>query len=465
MNPTTQTTQTKDIAALDVKHLFHPYTNPRKHEEAGPIVIERGEGIYVFDTTGKKLLEAMSGLWSVALGFGEKRLVDAATAQLSKLPFYHLFSHKSHTPGILLAEKLAAMAPGTLNHVLFSNSGSEANDSAVKLVWFYNNARGKPAKKTFLARKNGYHGITVASGSLTGLPANHNAFDLPKIPVKHLECPHHYRFGNEGETEAEFADRLLRELEDTILAEGPDTIAAFIGEPVMGSGGVIVPPEGYWQKVQAVCRKYDILLIADEVITGFGRLGTMFASDYFGITPDLLVVSKQITSSYQPLGAVLFSDAIYETVADKAGTLGTFAHGLTAGGHPVAAAVALENLAIIEERGLVANAAEMGKLMQKGLREFAGHPLVGEVRGLGLMGAVELVADKATGRKFAQYGKVGTYLTARAHEHGMIVRNLGDTIAFCPPMIITAPQVAEMLEKFEQALNDTTQWAKKEELV
>ncbi|KIZ34116.1 MULTISPECIES: aspartate aminotransferase family protein [Rhodopseudomonas] len=460
-----ETQATKELGDLDVKHLFHPYTNPRKHEQTGPIVIERGEGVFVYDTNGQQYLEGLAGLWSVAVGFGEKRLVEAATKQMQMLPFYHLFAHKSHTPGIKLAEKLSEMAPGTLNHVLFSNSGSEANDSVIKLVWFYNNALGRPKKKRFLARKNGYHGINVASGSLTGIPSNHNAFDLPQIPVTHLECPHYYRFGKDGETEQQFTDRLIKELEDTIEAEGADTIAAFIGEPVMGAGGVIVPPVGYWPRVQAVCRKHNILLVLDEVITGFGRLGTTFAAELFGVEPDMLVVSKQITSSYQPLAAVIFSEQIYQAVADKAGALGTFAHGLTAGGHPVATAVALENLAIIEERGLVANAKEVGAYMRGKLAGFASHPMVGEVRGEGLMAAVEMVADKATKRKFDPVGKVGGYLAERGHAHGLIVRNLGDSIAFCPPMIITKAEVDMMISKFSKALDETYDWAKSEGLV
>ncbi|ABD06201.1 aminotransferase [Rhodopseudomonas palustris HaA2] len=459
-----ETILSKELRELDIQHLFHPYTNPRQHEQVGPVVIERGEGVFVYDTNGQRYLEALAGLWSVAVGFGEPRLVEAAAKQMSMLPFYHLFAHKSHSPGIRLADKLCAMAPGQLSHVLFSNSGSEANDSVVKLVWFYNNSLGRPEKKKFIARKNGYHGITVASGSLTGLPANHNAFDLPKIPVIHLECPHYYRFGLEGESEQQFTDRLIKQLEDTIVAEGPDTIAAFIGEPVMGAGGVIVPPVGYWPRVQEVCRKYDVLLVVDEVITGFGRLGTMFASEHYGVEPDILVVSKQITSSYQPLGAVIFSEKLYQGIADKAGALGTFAHGLTAGGHPVATAVALENLAIIEERGLVANAKEVGAYMREGLGAFASHPMVGEVRGDGMIAAVELVADKASKRKFDPVGKVGAYLSGRSHEHGLIARNLGDTFAFCPPMIITKSEIDLMLSMFSKALDDTYTWAKSQGL-
>ncbi|HWK66485.1 MAG TPA: aspartate aminotransferase family protein [Rhizobiaceae bacterium] len=445
-------------AARDIAHQLHPYTNAVRHAEIGPIVMERGEGIYVFDDQGKRYIEGLGGLWSVAVGFGEKRLVEAAARQMEKLPYYHTFVHKSHLPSIALAEKLAEMAPDGLSHVFFTNSGSEANDTVIKLVWYYNNALGRPAKKKFLARNQGYHGVTVAAASLTGLPNNHRDFDLPAIPVRHLTSPHFYRFGQPGETEAQFVERLAAELESVIQEEGPETIAAFIGEPLMSAGGVIPAPEGYWQKVQEICRRYDILIVADEVITGFGRLGTTFACDYYGIKPDILVVSKQITSSYQPLAAVVISDAIYKAVADNSGKIGTFGHGYTASGHPVATAVALENLAIFEERGLIEHAAAMGRVMQKRLRDLNAHPLVGEVRGVGLIAGVELVADKATKARFDEPGKVGGYVFARAHHHGLIVRNIGDTLAFCPPLIITESQIEDMVQAFERTLEDTVQW-------
>lgn len=445
-------------AARDIAHQLHPYTNALRHAEIGPIVMERGEGIYVFDDQGNRYIEGLGGLWSVAVGFGEKRLVEAAAKQLDKLPYYHTFAHKSNLPAIALAEKLATMAPEGLSHVFFTNSGSEANDTVIKLVWYYNNALGRPAKKKFLARNQGYHGVTVASASLTGLPNNHRDFDLPAIPVRHLTAPHFYRFGLPGESEAAFVERLAAELEAVIQEEGPETIAAFIGEPVMSAGGVLPPPEGYWQKVQEICRRHDILVVADEVITGFGRLGTTFGSDYYGIKPDFLVVSKQITSSYQPLAAVIMSDAVYGVVADNSGKIGTFGHGYTTSGHPVATAVALENLAIIEERGLVENAAVVGRVLQKRLRDLTAHPLVGEVRGAGLLAGVELVADKATKARFAEPGKVGAYVFARAHQHGLVVRNILDTIAFCPPLIITESQIQDLVQAFERTLNDTAEW-------
>jgi 4-aminobutyrate--pyruvate transaminase len=446
------------LHARDIAYQIHPYTNARKHELVGPIVIERGSGIHVYDDQGREYIEALAGLWSVAVGFGESRLVEAAARQMAKLPYYHTFSHKSHEPSIELAEKLVKMSPDGLDHVFFTNSGSEANDTVVKFVWYYNNALGREQKKKFIARNGGYHGITIASGSLTGLQVNQRGFDLPLPFVKHLTCPHHYRFAEAGETEEAFADRLAAELEATILAEGPETVAAFIGEPIIGAGGVLVPPRTYWEKMQAVCRRYDVLVVADEVINGFGRVGTMFASEHFGIKPDILVVSKQITSSYQPLAAVLVSDAVYQGIADQSDRLGNFGHGFTGSGHPVATAVGLENLAIIEERDLVGNAAKVGAHLQARLREFADHPLVGEVRGVGLIAAVELVADKASKAKFDPVGKVGQYFFARAHEHGLIIRAIQDSIAFCPPLIITEAQVDEVVARFARTLEDTKAW-------
>jgi 4-aminobutyrate--pyruvate transaminase len=443
------------LARADIATELHPYTDARLHEQTGPIVIERGNGIYVYDTTGKEYIEGMAGLWSVAVGFNEPRLVQAAAAQMAKLPYYHLFGHKSHEPAIRLGEKLVAMTPAQLTRVFFTNSGSEANDTVVKLVWYYNNALGRPKKKKFLARHKSYHGITVASGSLTGLPLNHRDFDLPAIPVRHLTCPHFYRCGLEGESEAQFAARLLAEAESVILEEGPDSIAAFIGEPLMGAGGVMPPPQGYWQGIEALCRRYEILLVADEVINGFGRLGSSFGAVHYGFKPDLMVLSKQLTSSYVPLAAVLFSEAIYAAIADNSAKIGTFGHGFTTSGHPLASAVALENLRILEERDLMGNAARMGVILQRELGQFAAHPLVGEVRGEGLIAGIELVADQASRKPFAPQLKVGPRAFGIAHQHGLIVRAIGDTLAVCPPLIITEAQVHELVARLKKTLDGT----------
>ena len=447
-------------AARDISYLLHPYTNIREHEKTGPLVIERGQGVYVYDDQGNEYIEGLAGLWSVAVGFGEERLVRAATEQLKKLPFYHIFVHKSHPPAIDLAERLVAMTPARLRHVSFTNSGSEANDTAVKLVWYYNNARGRPEKKKIIARHKAYHGITVASGSLTGLPNNHRSFDLPLPGFFHVSCPHHYRCANPGESEEAFATRLAAELEELILRQDPATVAAFIGEPVMAAGGVIVPPADYWTKIQQVCRKYDVLVIADEVITGFGRLGQPFGSNVFNIDPDVMVLSKQITSSYQPLSAVLFSDEIYQSVADETAKIGTFGHGFTASGHPVATAVALENLKIIEERKLVENARAMGALLHELLQQCADDPLVGEIRGFGLIAGVELVADRGSKRPFEPAGIVGSAFFRHAQARGLIVRAIGDTVALSPPLIITSDQVKELVKRFKLALEDTNEWVR-----
>ncbi|CDM25054.1 Adenosylmethionine-8-amino-7-oxononanoate aminotransferase [Castellaniella defragrans 65Phen] len=447
-------TTNETLARNDVAYQFHSYTNAPRLREEGPCIMARGNGIHVYDTEGKEYIEGMSGLWSVAVGFSEPRLAEAARRQMECLPFYHTFSQKSNVPSIELAEKLIGLTGGRMAQAFFTNSGSEANDTIVKMVWYYNNALGRPAKKKIIARKRGYHGVTVASASLTGLEGNHRSFDLPLPQIRHARCPHWYREGLPGETETAFADRLAAELEALILEEGPDTVAAFIGEPVMGAGGVVVPPATYWPKMQAVCRKYDVLVIADEVITGFGRTGKMFASELYGIEPDFMTLSKQLTSSYLPLAAVLMNERVASVLARHSGELGTFGHGYTASGHPVAAAVALENIRVIEERGLVANAAAAGAVLQRRLRELADHPLVGEVRGVGLIAAVELVADKAARTPFDPLGKAGAQVVRRAQDNGLILRGIQDSLAFCPPLIITEPQVETLADRFAQSLEE-----------
>ncbi|RFC68947.1 MULTISPECIES: aspartate aminotransferase family protein [Mesorhizobium] len=441
------------LAATDIASTMHPYTNLRQHEATGPLIIARGDGVRVYDDRGKEYIEGLAGLWSVAVGFSEKRLADAAYKQMLQLPYYHTFSSKSHEPSIRLAEKLVEMTPEPLTRAFFTSSGSEANDTIVKMIWFMNNGLGRPQKKKFISRVKGYHGITVASGSLTGLPGNHRDFDLPAIPVHHLTCPHFYRFGQEGEDEAAFTARLLAELEAVIEAEGADTIAAFIGEPLMAAGGVLPPPAGYWEGVERICRANDILIISDEVICGFGRLGTPFGCQKYNFTPDIITLSKQITSSYMPLAAVMFSEPIYQAIADNSAKLNNFGHGFTASGHPVATAVALENLAIIEEKDLMGNAARLEEKFQAGIRSFADHPLVGEARGAGLIGALELVADKATKRPFDPVGRAGAVANRIGHEEGLIFRSIGDQLALCPPMIVTEDDVAEIMARLGRTMD------------
>jgi 4-aminobutyrate--pyruvate transaminase len=445
------TDRPNSLAARDIAYYFHPATNARRHEKVGPMMIERGQGVRVYDDQGKEYIEGLAGLWSVAVGFGEPRLVKAAAEQMAKLPFYHSFSHKSHPSAVKLAERLVALAPG-MAKAHFTSSGSEANDLVVKMIWYYNNALGRPQKKKILSRQKAYHGVTIVSGSLTGMPNFHRDFDLPLPFVRHLGCPNFWRFGQPGETEEAFATRLAEELDKTIVAEGPETVAAFIGEPVMGAGGVMPPPRTYWEKIQAVCRKHDVLIVADEVITGFGRTGNWWGSQTYNIEPDFMVVSKAITSSYFPLTAILFTDKIYQTIADNSAKIGVFAHGFTASGHPVGTAVALENLDIIEEKDLVGAARRLSPQFQERLQTFASHRLVGEARGVGLIGALEMSPDKATKAPFDPPGSCGAKIAELCHEEGLIIRAIGDVIAFCPPLVISPADIDEMFDRFGRAL-------------
>ena len=450
--------------ARDIAYYLHPYTNLKVHEKEGPLVITKGKGIYVYDENGKAYIEGLAGLWCTALGFDEERLVEAAMAEMRKLPYYHSFSHMSHDVGIDLAEKLVQMAPVPMSKVFFTNSGSEANDTAVKLVWYYNNALDRPGKKKIISRIKAYHGVTVASASLTGLPNNHRSFDLPIANILHTDCPHHYRFAEPGESEEAFATRMAENLEKMILEEGPETVAAFIAEPVMGAGGVFVPPPTYFEKVQAVLKKHDVLFIVDEVICGFGRTGNLWGCETFNLEPDIMTIAKALTSAYLPLGAVLISEPIYQALVKESEKIGIFGHGYTYTGHPVCAAVALEALKIYQERDIVGHVRRVAPRLQDGLRRLADHPLVGEVRGIGLIAAVELVKDKATKESFDPAGAVGLYLGKQAQKHGLIVRALGDIIAFSPPLIMTGEEIDEMLARFGKALDDTEAWVRKEGL-
>jgi len=442
-------------ANRDIASTIHPYTNLKVHESEGPLVITEGDGVFVRDEDGKMYLEGLAGLWNASLGFSERRLAEAAYRQMLKLPFYHTFAHKSIDIGIELAEKLLSIAPAPMSKVFFVNSGSEANDTVVKLVWYYNNAAGRPRKKKIISRTKAYHGVTVASASLTGLPNNHRDFDLPIANILHVECPHFYRFGLPGETEEAFASRMADLLEKRILSEDPETVAAMIAEPIMGAGGVLLPPATYFEKIQAVLKKYEILFIADEVICGFGRTGEMWGSTTYGLEPDMITSAKGLSSGYLPIGAVMVSDAIYQSLVKQSEKIGMFSHGFTYSGHPVTSAVALETLKIYEQDDILAHVRRMAPRMQAGLRRFADHPLVGEVRGIGLIGAVELVADKPTRASFAPSEAVGPFLIKRAHHHGVILRALGDSIAFCPPLIIKEAEIDLMFERFALALDDT----------
>ncbi|WP_416409473.1 aspartate aminotransferase family protein [Agrobacterium rosae] len=436
------------IEGRDIAYQMHPNVNLRKYEKTGGVVIESGDGIYVFDNNGKRYIEGLAGLWSVAVGFGEKRLVEVARAQMEKLPYYHTFAYKTHGPSIELAEMLIQMAPVPMSKVHFTSSGSEANDLACKMVWYRSNALGNKDKKKIIGRIKGYHGVTIASGSITGLPRNHESFDLPLDRMVHTSCPSYVHFGQENESEAEFTARMLKDLEDLILKEGPETIAAFWGEPVMGAGGVLVPPDGYWEGVQKILKKYDILLVVDEVICGFGRTGKMFACQTYGIEPDVLVLSKQISSSYMPLSAILMNDRFYQPIADESDRIGVFGHGFTASGHPVATAVGLENLKIIQERDLVGNAARLEEQFLSRLSELAKHPVAHSSRGVGLLGALEINPFED-----GKVGDAALAVAAALEKEGVIARAVGEAICFCPPLIITSEQIDEMFDALQRALD------------
>ena len=446
------------VQARDISYFLHPYTNLKTHEETGPMVVSRGDGIFVQDDEGNRYIEGLSGLWCTALGFSEQRLVDVASEAMSRLPFYYSFFGRGHETGVDLAEKLVSLAPVRMSKAFFTSSGSEANDTAVKLIWYYNNARGRPEKKKIISRIKAYHGVTIAAASLCGLPANHQEFDLPIANFLHTDCPHAYRFAQPGETDEAFATRLAESLENMILEEGPETVAAFFAEPILGAGGVLVPPATYYAKIQAVLERYDVLFVCDEVINGFGRTGNFWGAQTRNIRPDIMTMAKALTSAYLPLGAVLISDEIYQGLVQQSNKLGIFGHGYTYTAHPVCAAVALEAIKIYEERDIVSHVRRIGPQLQSGLRAFRDHPLVGEVRGVGMMAAVELVRNKASRAAFDPSDGVGAYFGQQAIRNGLIVRTIGDSICLAPPLIITEEQINLVLDKFGRALDETAAW-------
>ncbi|MCK1597041.1 aspartate aminotransferase family protein [Bradyrhizobium sp. 164] len=452
------TIRPNSIEARDVARMLHPYTNAVVHERTGPMMIESGDGIYVVDNEGNRYIEGLGGLFCASLGFSEQRLVEAAYRQMQKLPFYHSFGGKSHDTAVELAERLVDLAPVPMSKVFFASSGSEANDTAIKMAWYYHNAIGKPGKKKIISRMRAYHGVTIASASLTGLLNNHRDFDLPIKGILHTECPLHYRYAEPGESPEDFATRCADALDQLIQKEGPDTIAAFFAEPLMASGGCIVPPPTYYEKIQAVLRKYEILLIADEVICGFARTGNMFGSETFAMKPDIITMAKQLSAAYQPIAAVMINEKVYAAIREASGRIGTFGHGFTYGGHPVATAVALETLKIYEERDIVNYVRSIMGDFQAGLHSFADHPLVGNARGIGLIGALELVSNKQTKEVFDPSWGIAAQVGERALKHGLITRALGDTVNFCPPMIITKSEIADMYSRARLALDETYAW-------
>jgi len=434
--------------------VIYPTTNLMATEQ---LVIDRGEGVYVYDNRGKQYLEGMGGLWCTGLGYGNRELIEAISDQLSHLSFTHMFGGKTHQPGIDLADKLAAMVPVRDAKVFFGNSGSDANDTHIKLLRYYFNAIGKPQKRKIITRERGYHGVTVAAGALTSLPANLAHFDAPleALGILRTDHPHYYRGALAGESESDFVARITANLEQLILREGPDTVAAFIAEPITGASGVIVPPAGYYEKVQAILDKYDILFWADEVITGFGRTGKLFGCDTMNIRqPDQMTFAKQLSSAYFPISASIIRGDIYEAMREPSAKVGIFGHGYTYSGHPAGCAAALKTLEIYERDNIYAHAARMGEYLQSRLAALRDHPNVGEVRGAGLIAAVELVADKVDRTPAVDMAKRTTLL---CQDNGLIVRNVaGCALAVCPPLVITRAQVDELVDKLTLSINQAT---------
>ncbi|MGB0867362.1 MAG: aminotransferase [Granulosicoccaceae bacterium] len=448
---------TPTLEQLDKDYALHPYTNLAAHQQQGPFVIAGGDGIHIIDDQGKRYIEGMAGLWCAGLGFSEPRLAEAAAQQFAKLPYSHMFAHRSTEPAIVLSAMLAEIAPEGVNRAFFVNSGSEAVDTAIKLVSYYNNALGRPDKKRIIARQRAYHGVTVAGSSLTGLPYVHGGFDLPAKGSLHADAPHYYRYAQDGESEADYSARLVASLEQMIESEGPDTIGAFIAEPVMGAGGVLIPPTGYFEGVQAILRKHDILMIADEVICGFGRTGEMFGSDRFNIQPDLMTTAKQLSAAYLPIGAILVADRVYNAIEEYSTQFGTFGTGNTYGGHPVAAAVAIETLKIYQERNLIEHVKALEPQFLARLKELEVNPLVGQARGVGLIGAIEIVADKESKEQYPAEAKMAVKVAAQCQQNGLILRPTpGDSVAICPPLTINANELDQLFDRLATSLKEVS---------
>ncbi len=460
-----------NFAARDIATVIHPYTNLDAHKEVGPHVMERGEGIYMYDDQGRRLIEGMSGLWCAGLGFSNQELIDAATEQLHRLPYAHIFAGRSYEPAIELAEKLKEICQrsrpaSAASRVFFASSGSEANDTQVKLAWYLSNEQGRPEKKKIISRVKGYHGVTIVSASLTGLPNNHREFDLPVDRIVHTSSPHHWREAEPGESEESFVGRLVADLEALIEREGPETIAAMIAEPVMGAGGVIVPPNGYYEAIGEVLARNDIRLIADEVITGLGRLGTSTGSERMGLSPNSFSFAKQLTAAYMPLSAVVVDDVMAEALEAQSRKIGVFGHGFTYGGHPVACAVALENLRILEEERIVDRVRDdTGPYLAEKFRGLTDHPMVGEAQIVGMMGSIALTPDKATRAAFAgEAGTVGFITRERCFANNLIMRHVGDRMIISPPLVISKSEIDLLIARARTSLDEAMAEVRKQGL-
>ncbi len=450
------------IEARDIASLVHMQTNLRLHQQEGPLVIARGDGCRVFDEAGRDYIETVAGLWCASLGFASERLAKVAYEQMRRLGYYHLYRHRSNEPAIALAETLLRIAPVPMARVVFQCSGSEANDTAIKLAWYYWHARDEPQRVKIIARQMAYHGNTCAAVSLSGKPDMHAGFGLPFAPFKHTEFPHYYRRHEQGESETEFSTRMAQALDKLIQAEGPETVAAFFAEPIMGAGGAILPPQGYFEKIQAVLRKYDILFVADEVICGFARTGEMWGSQTYSLRPDMITTAKALSAAMQPISAVLVNRRVHDAMLAQSDRLGNFAHGYTYAGHPVAAAVALEVQKMYAEMDIVARAKRLGPVLQSTLGRLQSHPMVGEARGVGLILGMELMRDGEKRIPFDTALKVGARVDAAAKHHGLILRVVGDRLVFAPPLVIEASDIEEIGIRLERALDDVAKDLKRE---
>jgi L-2,4-diaminobutyrate transaminase len=453
---------TEELQKQDRATLIHPFTHLRQFSagEAGePMVISGGSGIRVRDRNRRELIDAFAGIYCVHAGYGRREIADAIHAQALDLAYAHNYGGCTNEPAIHLAARLLAMAPRGMQRVYFGITGSDANETQLKIVWYYNNVLGRPQKKKIISRWRGYHGGTVMAGSLTGLDTHHRAFDLPQGPVLHTITPHYYWHAESGVSERDFSRACAEKLEGLIRIEGPETIAAFIGEPVLGTGGIIPPPEGYWEEIQRVLRRHDILLIADEVVCGFGRLGAAFGSMQYGIEPDLITVGKGLTSGYQPLSGVLIGEKVWEVLQQGSDKFGPFAHGYTFAAHPLGAAAALANLDILERERLAEHVNDVGPYLLQRLREtFSDRPHVAEVRGAGLLAAIEFAEDPAQKQRFDPGKRVGAQLAAACLEEGVIVRAMphGDILGFAPPLIITRDEIDDVVRRVARAVERVT---------